>query len=44
MTTKLEGGDLFPRLPLQTVDGEALVLPGEPACEYLVVLFYRGAF
>lgn len=44
MADKLETSDLFPKLPLTMVNGDTLDLPAQPGCDYLVVLFYRGAF
>jgi hypothetical protein len=44
MNDKLNGGDGFPSLPLKLVDGGELTVPGEPAADYLVLLFYRGSF
>ncbi len=44
MADKLESSDPFPQLPLTMVSGDTLLLPAQPECNYLVVLFYRGAF
>lgn len=39
---RLDSGTMFPRLELSTTDGRSLVLPGEFAGRWGVVLFYRG--
>jgi peroxiredoxin len=39
----LKPGDPFPRLTIDTSDGQALTLPDAFAGEFAVVLFYRGA-
>ncbi|MFT5172481.1 MAG: peroxiredoxin [Gammaproteobacteria bacterium] len=44
MNEKLNGGDSFPNFPLKLVDGSELTLPGQPTANYVIVLFYRGAF
>ena len=44
MNDKLNGGDNFPELALNMVDGSELALPSQPSANYLVVLFYRGSF
>jgi peroxiredoxin len=40
----LNPGDPFPRLTIDTTDGQALTLPDAFAGEFGVVLFYRGAW
>jgi|SRR5271165_776058 len=40
----LNPGDPFPRLTINTTDGQALTLPDAFAGEFGVVLFYRGAW
>jgi len=40
----LNPGDPFPRLTINTTDGQALTLPDAFAGEFAVVLFYRGAW
>jgi peroxiredoxin len=40
----LNPGDPFPRLTIDTSDGQALTLPDAFAGEFAVVLFYRGAW
>jgi peroxiredoxin len=40
----LNPGDPFPRLTIDTSDGQALTLPDAFAGEFGVVLFYRGAW
>ena len=42
MGTKLNSGERFPELTLNTVDGRTLVLPGGVDGRYRIVLFYRG--
>ena len=40
----LNPGDPFPRLMIDTADGQALTIPDAFAGEFAVVLFYRGAW
>ena len=40
----LNPGDPFPRLTIDTTDGQALTLPDAFAGEFGVVLFYRGSW
>jgi peroxiredoxin len=40
----LNPGDPFPRLTIDTTDGQALAIPEAFAGEFAVVLFYRGAW
>ncbi|HEY6492498.1 MAG TPA: peroxiredoxin family protein [Trebonia sp.] len=40
----LNPGDTFPRLTIDTADGQALTLPAALAGDFGVVLFYRGAW
>jgi peroxiredoxin len=40
----LNPGDPFPRLTIDTTDGQALTIPDAFAGEFAVVLFYRGAW
>jgi peroxiredoxin len=40
----LNPGDPFPRLTIDTTDGQALALPDAFAGAFAVVLFYRGAW
>jgi len=42
MAEKLDAGTTFPRMKLNTVCGDALMLPDDIATPYQVVLFYRG--
>lgn len=44
MSNKLEPGMQFPDMTLTLTDGSQLNLPAQPAGNYRVVLFYRGAF
>ncbi len=40
----LNPGDQFPRLTIDTTDGQALTFPDAFAGDFAVVLFYRGAW
>ncbi len=40
----LHPGDTFPRLTIDTTDGQALAIPDSLAGDFAVVLFYRGAW
>ncbi|MGH3290360.1 MAG: peroxiredoxin family protein [Trebonia sp.] len=40
----LNPGDSFPRLTVDTTDGQALTLPDAFAGDFAVVLFYRGSW
>ena len=40
----LHPGDQFPRLTIDTTDGQALTVPDAFAGDFAVVLFYRGAW
>jgi peroxiredoxin len=40
----LNPGDPFPRLTIDTTDGQSLTLPDAFAGDFAVVLFYRGAW
>ena len=40
----LHPGDQFPRLTIDTTDGQALTVPDAFASDFAVVLFYRGAW
>jgi len=40
----LNPGDLFPRLTIDTTDGEALTIPDAFAGDFAVILFNRGAW
>lgn len=40
----LNPGDPFPRLTINTADGQALIVPDAFAGDFSVVLFYRGAW
>ncbi|WP_428096319.1 hypothetical protein [Candidatus Rariloculus sp.] len=42
MTDKLDAGNAFPAMNLQTVAGAAMTLPDDIGTAYQVVLFYRG--
>lgn len=42
MSTKLTGGDTFPRMTLSIAGGGAITLPDAIDTRYAVVLFYRG--
>ncbi len=42
MSEKLNTGDAFPSVTLNTVGGGTLNVPGDIDAKYLVVLFYRG--
>ena len=42
MSDKLDGGEAFPKLTLQLVDGGTLELPDGLDAKYKVILFYRG--
>jgi hypothetical protein len=42
MAHKIAGGEAFPDLRLQLVDGTTLELPGGLDARYKVILFYRG--
>jgi peroxiredoxin len=44
MHSRLQNGDCFPRLSIQTVGGGRMVLPRDVEGSYSVVLFYRGAW
>src|SRR5579863_9219111 len=40
----LHPGDPFPRLTIDTTDGQALAIPDAFAGDFAVVLFYRGSW
>ncbi len=42
MGRKLEGGDQFPQLELNTEDGSTVTLPDDIGTPQAIVLFYRG--
>ena len=42
MAKKLDAGDAFPRMVLQTVADGEVTLPDDIAASYQIVLFYRG--
>ena len=42
MANKLDTGDSFPNMTLNTVGGSALNLPSDLKSNYSIVLFYRG--
>jgi len=42
VVNKLDSGDLFPEMKLQTADGAALTLPERGAGTWSVLLVYRG--
>lgn len=42
MAAKLNTGDLFPRLALNTADGSSVELPEGVDARYKIILFYRG--
>ena len=42
MSDKLQGGDAFPELSLNTTDGRTLSIPGDLETPMTIALFYRG--
>jgi peroxiredoxin len=42
MSNKLQPGDMFPGITLNTVDGREINLPADLNSPFTVVLFYRG--
>lgn len=42
MAPKLNAGDSFPQMKLNTVDGGTLELPNGVDARYRIILFYRG--
>jgi len=44
MHSKLQNGDRFPDLAIQTVGGGELILPRDVEGSYAVILFYRGSW
>jgi peroxiredoxin len=42
MATKLNPGDTFPSMTLQSVDGTSINLPADSETPLTLVLFYRG--
>lgn len=42
MAEKLNTGDAFPKLTLNTVSGSTIELPAGLSTKYKVILFYRG--
>ena len=41
-TKKLDGGDLFPTMTLNLVDGHTLALPADLSHDVTILLGYRG--
>ena len=44
MLSRLQNGDVFPRLAIDVVGGRTITLPGDLAGSYAVILFYRGSW
>ena len=42
MADKLQQGDRFPSLDLNTISGDKVMLPGDAPSRYTALLFYRG--
>ena len=44
MLSRLQNGDVFPRLAIDVVGSRTIMLPGDLAGSYAVILFYRGSW